>query len=272
MFYAAFSLEFCVWLRTLVFDEAGLVGIQGEPAIIVLICSFPIWHKFHFFFFWRASSRILCLSLWFLGVCQENDKRKCKRSETQVQNGQKQGKGAQIKKLATSIFQKKVGRVFWNKPTSLTGGFFNKTVSVPQWINEGNTFLIPLCRSLAIFELQMFFWGSHPFCCKPATGAFGVCVVCVVHLETWFLTRSCTQALFCLHYQQHELRKGFLGFAFFCARSELCWCLVCSCKIPPRCLVMVSLLGMWTPDGCFGVRNRTTHCFWHVLSLARSGA
>ena len=107
MFYAAFSLEFCVWLRTLVFDEAGLVGIQGEPAIIVLICSFPIWHKFHIFFFWRASSRILCLSLWFLGVCQENDKRKCKRSETQVQNGQKQGKGAQIKKLATSIFQKK---------------------------------------------------------------------------------------------------------------------------------------------------------------------
>ena len=105
MFYAAFSLEFCVWLQTLVFDEAGLVGIQGEPAIIVLICSFPIWHKFHFFFFWRASSRILCLSLWFLGVCQENDKRKCKRSETQVQNGQKQGKGAQIKKLATSIFK-----------------------------------------------------------------------------------------------------------------------------------------------------------------------
>ena len=51
-------------------------------------------------------------------------------------------------------------------------------------VGEENTFLIPLCRSLAIFELQMFFWGSHPFSCKPATGAFGVCAVCVVHLET----------------------------------------------------------------------------------------
>lgn len=192
-----------------------------------------------------------------------------------ISNIHKPGKGTQIKKLATSIFQKKIERVFWNKPTSPTGRFSTKLYQCHNWATMDKWRKYFFDSALSFFGnlwTPDVFLCSHPFCCKPATGAFGVRVVCVVHLETWFLTRSCTQALFCLHYQQHELRKGFLRFAFFGARSELCWCLVCSCKIPPSCLVMVSLLGMWTPDGCFGARNRTTHCFWHVLSLARSGA
>lgn len=143
-----------------------------------------------------------------------------------------------------------------------------------------NTCLVPLCATLfwqAILNSRCFlgFTVFGPFYCKPATNVFGVCCVlmCVVHfLETGFWSDFVSNRFFaCIFSPATWTPEGFLGFVFFgqkCVMLVLCFWPAAKFH---RCPVMVSFLGIWIPDGCFGVRDffleKWTHCFWRVLSL-----
>lgn len=127
-------------------------------------------------------------------------------------------------------------------------------------------------------ELQMFFgvYGFWAFLLQASYKCFWsvLCVdVCCPFFRDRILIRFCVESVFCLHFFASNMDSGRVsGVRFFfgqkCVMLVLCFWPAAKFH---RCPVMVSFLGIWIPDGCFGVRDffleKWTHCFWRVLSL-----